>query len=108
MRSAGQTIRSFEQNAGERAVGHALAGIAGGDMNTFAARIAADEAAVVDGVEHLSRPAIDFFAELRHERADPGLDRFEAHIAVIGLAGFVVGAAGDQIVGRAGPGLRRT
>ena len=41
-------------------------------------------------------------AELRHERADPRFDRFEADIAIIGFAGFVVLAADDQIVGGAG------
>lgn len=84
---------------------HALAGVAGDDIYRLAAGIETDEGAVIDRVQDLSRPARDLFAQARHERADPGFNRLETDVAVVGLAGFVVGATGDQIVDRPRSGV---
>ena len=86
-------------------MGHALTEIAGDDIDLFTSGIAADESAIVDRVEHLAGPAMHLLAEIRDELADPGFDRFETDIAIVGFAGFVVAAARDQIVGRAGAGI---
>jgi hypothetical protein len=45
-------------------------------------------------------------AQRRDERTDPGFQSLEAHRAVVRFAGFVIGAAGDEIIGRAGARLQ--
>jgi hypothetical protein len=56
----------LKKNAGQCAVCHSLAGIAGRDEHAFAIRVQSDEAAIVDGVHHLTGPPRDLSSECRH------------------------------------------
>ena len=87
-----------DQHAGDRAVGDALAGIAGDDEGALFAGVEADEGAIVDRILDLPGPAMHFLAKLREQIAHPGFEREEARVSIVGLAGFVVGAADDQDV----------
>ena len=95
-----------EQQARHHAVGEALAGIAGVDVDVLVAGIASDEGGIVDGVEDLPGPAMRDVAELRQQSSDPGLEAFEPHPAVVGFAGLVIGAADDEVLGVAAARLR--
>ena len=62
MQRKASAVWSGDLKSGKGAMGHALAGISGGNEDVVAPRVAADEATVVDGVEHLARPARDLLA----------------------------------------------
>ena len=64
-----QDQRRIDHGA-HHAMRHALAGIAGMHVDVIASRIPADEAGVIDSVEHLSRPAMsDVFRALESDCA---------------------------------------
>ena len=94
-----------DEEAGHHAVGHALTGIAGRHVHILAAGVAPDKTGVVDRVQDLARPAMGFAADGRHKSTYPGFQTFEPRPGVIDLAGLMVGAAYDQVVGRAGARL---
>jgi hypothetical protein len=96
----------LQQNAGQRAVRHALPGVAGRDQNALVTGINANEAAIIDRVHHLPGPARDLLADLWHALRDPGCERLETDGAVIGFTTLVVFATNDEVFGRSRAGLQ--
>src|ERR1044072_671785 len=87
-----------DDETSDNAMRHALAGVAGVDVDVRVAGIAPAECGVVDRVEHLPRPAMRDTANVRHEITDPGFERLVANLRVVGLAALVVRAANDEII----------
>src|SRR2546430_10514566 len=79
-------------------MGDALAGISGRHIDILAARIAADESAVIDRIKNLAGPAMRFPADLWHQTSDPGFQALKADPGIVSLAGFVVRTADDEMV----------
>src|SRR5204862_4705260 len=81
------------EQAAHDPVGHALPGIAGMNIDAFMTRIAADEAAIIDGIEYLTGPAMADLVKFWNQISGPCLQCFETDPRIIGFAGLVVGPA---------------
>src|SRR5204862_6192067 len=88
-----------QEDAGDGAVRHAHARIAGGDVDVVGVhRVLADEGQPVDRLHDLAGPAVLDRPALRPALAGPRLQAGEAAGGVALLAGLVVLAADDQQV----------
>ena len=85
-----------DEHARDRAVCHAITGVAGGDVRVVVARIDPDEGHRVDGLEHLARPAIQHVAHHGESRARPLLELPERLFFVVALARLVVLTTDDE------------
>lgn len=85
--------------------GHALAGIAGDDKNTFVAGIAPDEGHVIDGLVHLARPAMAHCAQPWKTRARPSFEIGQTDVGVVGQPRLVIFSADDRMDSAAGARL---
>ena len=96
-RALGDQVR--DQQAGDDPVRDALTRIPSRHVHILATGIAADEAAIVDGLEDLSGPAVRLPAQIRDQASDPRFQAFEADPAVIAFTGLMIRPANDQVVG---------
>ena len=86
----------------------ALTRIAHRYVNILAARVASDEAGVVDGVEYLAGPPMGLLSKPGYQAASPGLELPESFIRVVRFTTFVVLATNKKVIALRRAGCRRT
>ena len=69
------------------------------NIDAFMTRITADEGGIVDGVEHLTGPAMADLVKLWNQISGPCFQPLETNLCIIGFAGLVVGPADDDEIG---------
>src|SRR5690242_17366584 len=84
----------------------ALPGISHGNVNAFTPGIAADEACVVDRIQHLPGPLVGDGAKIGDQRACPSLKSGQSLAGIISLAALVVFAADEHVVETTASGLQ--
>src|SRR5215203_1224165 len=87
------------QHRASNAVRETLSGIAYRDIDIGAPGVAANEAGVIDGVKHLPRPAMRFFAKAGDQAARPCFKLSEPILRVVSFSAFVVLTTDENVIG---------
>ena len=87
------------QHCARNAMRKALPGISHRDINIFTARVPADKASVIDGVEHLPGPAMRHLAKPGDQVARPRFKLPEAFIRIVRLTALMILAPDQDIIG---------